>query len=432
MQTKVSNFLYHHGMHFSTVELADEAVVFREEMQAGLDKRPSSLMMIPSYTRVDNNLPQNKEVIVIDAGGTNLRVATVHFNEKKHPVIQYFSNYPMPGSQGKLSRDVFFETIVQYLEPVLALSSHVGFCFSFPAKILSNGDGEVLGLNKEVLVDDIQGCRLGENINRVLKKHGHEAKTFFVVNDTIATMLGGAASTQNQSYSSHIGYILGTGTNTCYVEKNPAYVECMGGISINIKSGGYKKFLQGDFDKMVDEASSNPGDHLLEKMMSGAYLGTLIHTSVMEAAKEGLFSDDFLESLKNIKQITMSQVDDFCSAPHGTGELAALIQNEENDRLTLYEIIDALYERDARLAIVKLCAILQKCDSGHNPLKPVCVTAEGTFFYKSKLFRNKLDYYNEAFLKRQMNLYCEFIKVDYATLIGAAAAAMSHLKNCFH
>jgi len=52
------------------------------------------------------------------------------------------------------------------------------------------------------------------------------------------------------------------------------------------------------------------------------------------------------------------------------------------------------------------------------------VTAEGTTFYKSKLFRGKLDYYVKECLNDKLDVYCEFVQADHATLVGTAIAGL--------
>ena len=90
----------------------------------------------------------------------------------------------------------------------------------------------------------------------------------------------------------------------------------------------------------------------------------------------------------------------------------------------LYYLIDGVIERAAKFVAVNLAAIMQKTGKGKNPLKPVCITAEGTTFYKSKLFRDKLNYYVRTYLNDELNIYCEFVKAENATLIGTAIAGL--------
>lgn len=35
---------------------------------------------------------------------------------------------------------------------------------------------------------------------------------------------------------------------------------------------------------------------------------------------------------------------------------------------------------------------------GENPFRPACITGDGSTFYKSKMFRKKLDYYVKQYI----------------------------------
>jgi hexokinase len=75
---------------------------------------------------------------------------------------------------------------------------------------------------------------------------------------------------------------------------------------------------------------------------------------------------------------------------------------------------------------VNLSAVMLKRSKGTNPCIPVCISAEGTTFYKSKLFRNKLEYNIRTYLNDKKGVYCEFVKADNATLIGTAIAGLAN------
>ena len=94
------------------------------------------------------------------------------------------------------------------------------------------------------------------------------------------------------------------------------------------------------------------------------------------------------------------------------------------DGVLLYYIIDDLFERIARFVTFSLTAVMEKTGNGRNPLKPVCITADGSTFYKSKLFRSKLDHYIKAYTNDVKGIYCEFMKVDNGTLVGTAIAGL--------
>jgi hexokinase len=355
----------------------------------------------------------------------------VKFDEAGVPTVSDFTVYPMPGTKGELSREEFFDTIAAYLLPVYDRSDRIGFCFSFPTEILPCVDGRILNLNKEVRVRGISGAVIGENLAKSFAKMGRPGpKKLAVLNDTAAALLCGMTSSGGRLYGGYVGFILGTGTNTCYIERNgrirkaPTLLSKPGCTLVNLESGGYGKAPRGLMDERMDAKTATPGDHKLEKMVSGAYQGALMMEILRQGALDGLFSPDFCRRLDQIGSLAAKELDEFCDFPSGDNTLAVCAQ-DERDRLTVFYLIDAISERTARLVSINLGAVLTKTGSGANPRFPACVCAEGTTFYKSRLFRKKLDYCVRTELNDRMGLYCEFVKRENATLTGTAAAGLS-------
>lgn len=427
MKQLVTDFLNKYHMHFDEVDLDKATAEFAAQMQSGNDGDIKSMLMIPTYVGIDGEVPKNKPVIVLDAGGTNFRAAVVTFPDNGKAQISGFSKQPMPGTKGELGRDEFFDIMAGFIAPFDDVSDTVGFCFSFPTEILPNCDGRLINFNKEVKVRDMAGEVIGEGINAALVKRGCKAKHFVIINDTVATMLGGIAESGDKEYDSFIGFILGTGTNTCYVEqcsrigKLPEIKD--GTMAINMETGSFDGFIQGDIDKAFDATTANCGDHIYEKMVSGAYQGSVICMTVKKAAEDGLFSAETAARIAAVENFTMRQIDEFSDAPAGDNFIASLAANEA-DRETIYDIVDASFERAARMVCVNFAGIMIHIGAGKDKSKPVCISAEGTTFYKSVLFRPKLDKYVAEFINGKLGLYCEFIKVEDATLIGSAVAGL--------
>ena len=98
-----------------------------------------------------------------------------------------------------------------------------------------------------------------------------------------------------RKYDSFIGYILGTGTNTCYIESNSNILKIKSldqakSQIINIESGAFVKVPQSDIDIEFDNTTVNPGDYKFEKMFAGGYFGGLCLTALKSAAREGVFT----------------------------------------------------------------------------------------------------------------------------------------------
>ena len=106
--------------------------------------------MLPTYIETERELPRNKPVVVMDAGGTNFRVATILFGRDGVPKIADFKVYPMPGIVAEVSKDEFFGTMAGYIRDVAAKSLNVGFCFSYPIEMFPNKDGQGIYFSKEI------------------------------------------------------------------------------------------------------------------------------------------------------------------------------------------------------------------------------------------------------------------------------------------
>lgn len=126
---KAIEFLRSYGMDPADMDLDTCVETFLEEMRRGLAGQPSSLEMIPTYIDLVEELPVGKKVVALDAGGTHLRVATVHFDEQLNPIIENFKRYTMPGVEREEGKEEFFRMFADYLAPVAEASDRIGFCF---------------------------------------------------------------------------------------------------------------------------------------------------------------------------------------------------------------------------------------------------------------------------------------------------------------
>lgn len=432
LREKVESFLRKYGMDASRVDLEKNCAIFIDEMKNGLEGT-GSLLMIPTYIGMDREIPLNEPIIAVDAGGTNFRVAVIHFDENKKLVTEEFKNYPMPGTKGEISKHEFFKTMADYIQPVLHKSSKISFCFSYPTEIMPDKDGRLIKFSKEVKVRDVKGELLGRNLIKEFEKRGFTGdRSVIVLNDTVATLLAGKAASPDRVFDGYIGFILGTGTNICYAEKCenitkvPELAAKGGSILINMESGGYSRVPRGQIDIEFDNDTMNPGDFAFEKTISGAYQGGLMLAVIRKAVREGLFSAEAAEKLINIKELAAKEIDDFLYYPYGDNVLANCCSKSDSsdDRAILFFLIDNIFERIAKFVAFSLTAVIEKTGRGKDPLKPVCITADGSTFYKSKLFRGKLDYYIRTYTNDTKGIYCEFVKVDNGTLIGTAIAGL--------
>jgi len=340
----------------------------------------------------------------------------------------------MPGLEREVGREEFFRAFAGELRDYLPDSSRLGFCFSFSMEQLPNKDGRVNSLGKEVKAPQVLGELVGENLAAALRAEGHRRPLrIVIVNDTVTAMLAGMAGSAGRGYSGYLGFILGTGTNVCYLEANRNITKARGldpeGLQvINMESGNYNRVPQGTVDREYNAGTKYPEQHLLEKMVSGAYLGPVALATIRRAAEEGLFSPAAAAGLRAVPDLATEAIHDYLSYPalesHPLG--AALERGGREDRAVLYHLLDRLIERSARLAALTLSGAVLKTDEGGDPCAPVCAVVEGSVYWGLKGMRRKMDCHLKEFLEEKHGRYLETIQVASASLVGAAIAGLTN------
>jgi len=433
-RNRVKTFLANQGMYHEDINIQETCDLFLEEMAKGLAGTDSSLAMLPTYIEMERELPRNQPVIVMDAGGTNFRVATVTFKDQGDPDITDFRVFPMPGIKKEVSKQHFFGTMAGYVADIIGKSESVGFCFSYPIEMFPSKDGRVLHFSKEIKAPEVVGHMIGAGLNEaIVESTPSDAKQMVLLNDTVATLLAGRGQAGGPLFDSYIGFILGTGTNTAYVEHNSNITKASDldpakSQIVNVESGGFGKAPRGSIDEQFDASSVSPGVYAFEKMISGAYLGGLCGFATRVAAEAGLFSAEAAAKLLALQTTTTKDISEFMATPQDPGNpLAAVMKDaDEKDLAVLYFLLDALIERAAKLTAINLSSAAIKCGKGHNPCRPVCIVAEGTTFYHLTSLRQKVEFYLKQYLVETRKIYYRIVSVENATLLGAATAGLTN------
>lgn len=434
--TAVKEFLGNMNMFHEQVDMEKTYRHFLDEMEKGLNGESGSLRMIPTFIESDNEIPTNKKVIVMDAGGTNFRTALIHFDEQRKVVIDSFKKAPMPGSERVLTFEEFFDVLAESIEDIAEKSDKIGFCFSYPTEITPDRDGKLIHFCKEVQAPEVEGKMIGKNLLERLRKRGiSQNHSIVILNDTVATLLTGKASAPERNYEDFLGFILGTGLNSCYAESNEnihkldsIHLDGTHSQIINVESGNFSVRARGELDKILDGKTTEPGAYLLEKMTSGAYFGALVSEVIYEAERKELFDRGFTSELDIAGSLNTRQVNEFLQNPFREDNILSRIckRHHERNRETLYFLIDSMLERAAKLIAVNMAAIILKSGKGTSPVRPICLTVDGTTFYAYHKFQYRVEHYLNNFLSGERKRYYDIVKVEDAPLIGAAIAALTN------
>ena len=424
----VEDFLRDSGF-VSAAELDRQALLasFISEMEKGLKGEPSSLMMIPTFVGVNGKIPEGASAAVLDAGGTNFRGAIVSIP----PKISDKQNQPMPGTKGEVDEESFYNAFASEVKRLEGKPTckKLGWCFSYPAEATKDLDAKLVRWTKNIKAPAIVGQFVGKEL---LKRTGGEG--IAVVNDTVATLLAAKATEGDKTYSSYIGFILGTGTNTAYVEKNRNIAKMPdldqdGSMIINAESGAFDKAPRSKFDEAADAKTGNPGVGLLEKMIAGAYLGGVGLEIYKAAAKEGFFSKKAASAICGLGALETMDFDNFCAGfrKEGRDNVLDTIFSDADDAKIAKKLGIPVFERAAVLTAVQLAAFVIKSGEGADASSPVAINADGSTYYKTRAIpfdatvRRELD---EMLVQRRNIHYAITPQVDDAPMVGAAIAAM--------
>ena len=431
MNKEVKEFLANWGISPENVNTDEMLDLFLEEMEDGLTEKGSSLSMIPTYISDKSSMVPGKKLIVIDAGGTNLRTCLVKFDENSQPEITDFKKVPMPGVKKEVSAKEFFGVFANQVEDIIDQSDYIGFCFSYAAAISADNDGTPLVFSKEIKAPEVIGKKVGASLLAELKSRGFnvENKKIAVLNDTVATLLAGkAAASKDKQYDGYVGFILGTGTNTAYLEKN-SNIKKLADINdgyqvINVESGSLKA-SQGKMDELFNSTTKDPTQYIFEKMISGAYLGPLSNVAMKKAVEEGVLSKEFGKRFAEVGDVNTTQMSNYLEMPFNEEyKLVRCVKGNERDAENLWYILKSIIERAAKVTAINLTAAVIKTEFGKNPLHPVCINADGTTFYKTEYLEKYTNYYLEELLVKKYHRYYETVCIENSPTIGAAIAAL--------
>lgn len=246
------------------------------------------------------------------------------------------------------------------------------------------------------------------------------------MNDAVSTMLSGLAGPE--TFDGCIGFILGTGVNTCYLERKERITKHFGAgekgsVPVNMETGGYDRFPQSAADEIYGKTVRTTFRNPFERMVSGKYQGGLFLTLLRMAAENALFSHAMQERLAELHELKAADLDVFLLQPQGEGVLARLCATEA-DREMVRGLIDALAQRTAKLTAISLTAVILHAGFGAKAGCPVKIVAEGSVFYRFRPYAEKLRAYMQAELDGVYHRSYTFAKVEHASLLGAGIAGL--------
>ncbi|HEX7585479.1 MAG TPA: hypothetical protein VF373_12380 [Prolixibacteraceae bacterium] len=396
--------------HFAltTSQLLDIANNLRQKIEIGLQEDGTEIKCLPTYIH-PNKEGITGEATVFDLGGTNFRAAVVSVGEEPKITGLAEKDITEMKTEGFTKEDLYNSQsqIINKLD--LKENSPIGYCFSYPAKSLTDGDAELITWTKGVNIDGMVGQPIGKLLVEYLNQNTSvNFGKIAVVNDTITSLFAGLL---NPGYDSYIGLIVGTGTNMAtffpseYIPKLAGLKGWTGETPVNLESGNFNPPHLTAFDTIVDDNSNNTGFQRFEKAISGMYLGRVFRAA---------FPNDQLD-------VELDAAD-----------LSRMMNNPESYKPEYSEVAFQIYERSAKLVAASITGLVLNLHSANPSVKTIQVLAEGSLFWsKVKIGNTSYVELVDACLKELLaelgmsDKKVQISRIDNANLIGAAMAVLS-------
>lgn len=391
-------------------QLKEIALSLRQKVEEGLAKENAEIQCLPTFiTPKSNNI--NGKALVLDLGGTNYRVATVNFANDKatiHPENGWKKDLSVMKTPDFTREELFKELADPIGEIKRDVEMPIGYCFSYAAESLPDGDAKLLHWTKGVHIKEMLGQPVGKPLLEYLNERNEPKFTNIkVLNDTVASLFAGLT---DSNYDAYIGLIVGTGTNMATfipadkITKLPASIQADGLIPVNLESGNFHPPFLTTVDEMVDACSDSRGMQRFEKAVSGMYLGEIL--------KSTFPLDEFEEKFDAQKLTTIMNYPD--------------IHKEK-----YVQVAHWIYNRSAQLVASSLAGLISLLVSYNKDIKKVCLVAEGSMFWS--LNRNDKNY--NVLVMEELDILLNELgigdvkvhvnKMNNANLVGTAIAALS-------
>lgn len=391
----------------SSAQLLEIANDLRQKIVTGLQADGTEIKCLPTYIHPKKD-GITGEATVFDLGGTNFRAAVVSVGEETKITGMAEKDITEMKMEGFTEDDLYNSQAVTINQLNVPKNSPIGYCFSYPAKSLTNGDAELIVWTKGVNIKGMAGNPIGEPLVKYLNKNTNGSfGKIAVVNDTITSLFAGL---MNPGYDAYIGLIVGTGTNMAtffpseYIPKIKDLKGWSGETPVNLESGNFNPPNLTKFDVEVDTNSDNKGFQRFEKAISGMYLGRIFRAA---------FPNDGLDI--NLDAAGLSK----------------MMNNPEQFKLEYVETAFQIYERSAKLVAASLAGLVINLNAAYPSVKKVQVLAEGSLFWsKVKAHDTKyVDIVNatlkELISELGLDTEVQISRIENANLIGAAMSVLS-------
>lgn len=269
---------------------------FQDEVRRGLAGERSSISMNPSFV----SRPSGREsgrYVALELGGSNVRATVVELAAGGPVALLRHESFRLTPTSG--AAEDLFGPLARFVADVLEPDGRyaLGFIFAFPVHQDGVARGRLAKWTKEFDFDGVVGNDVVRLLEEAIARESESQPTLrsltvsALANDTVAVLASGAYLDPRCD----MGLVVATGTNMAVALDRSLVAGSLppaaGGrdeMLFNMESGNFEgvRGVQTHYDRMLDDQSGTDGQ-LLEKMVSGRYLGELVRLSVCDLSSRG-------------------------------------------------------------------------------------------------------------------------------------------------
>ncbi|KAF5900714.1 putative hexokinase HKDC1, partial [Clarias magur] len=407
---KVDRFLY--AMRLSDEQLLEIKSRFSHEMEKGLSKESNiaaTVKMLPTHVRSIPDGSEKGEFLSLDLGGSKFKVLQVKVSDDGKRKVQMESEtFPVPeevlNGRGTDLFDHVAESLKTFMQKkkINQKKMPLGFTFSFPYQQSKLDEGVLLSWSKNYKARGVRGADVVELLRQAINRVGGiDVDVLALVNDTVGTMMTCGYDDQH----CEAAFIVGTGTNACYMEEM-RHIELVEGdegrMCINTEWGAFgddgvlDDFIT-SYDQEIDAASVNPGKQLFEKMVSGMYMGELVRLILLKMAKRGLLFkglvSDLLRTKGSFQTKHICMIEEYKDGLTNTKDILTELglSPTEDDCIAVQHVCTIVSFRSANLCAAALAAILTRIRRNKKlKILRTTVGVDGTVYRTHPQFSKRL------------------------------------------
>jgi len=391
-------------------QLKQIALDLEDKIENGLKNDNTEVKSIPTYIH-PLSCGAEGQAVVLDWGGTNYRAAVINFTggvANITPKKAGGKDLSATTTKGFSQEDLLAKQSEFVNEIELPAKAPIGYCFSYPADCLPNGDAELIRWTKGIDIREMIGYPVGKPLLDYLNKSGKAEFTGIkVINDTVASLFAGLT---DPHFDAYIGLIVGTGTNmAAFVNANripkiDSSLNWQGLTPVNLESGNFNPPHLTKYDELVDEKSDNKGSQRFEKAVSGMYIGQILRE---------VFPDDGFDEHTDGKALT------------------DIINMPEQHKKKHIKVAKSIYKRSAKLVAASLAGLIDMLIVHDKTVRKVRITAEGSLFWSEVTDCKNYNKVVKSTLKELLSemghkkIKVNIAEIESANMIGSGIAALS-------